>query len=352
MKISKMNPELLSSIKMIPRYEDNPARLSPGTKVSRITIDKYEGISLINRKHYYRCHCDCGCEEDLIIEEGTIKNTGKPGRNQILSCGCGSLERTLKASAARKKNKYSNKYKAVSIYYAIRERCYCTTYRKYYKYGGRGIKMCPEWEDLEHGLDNFCDWMYNVAGYSDDLEYASVDRINNNESYSPSNCRLLTYIGQSNNKDQNLNYIWYNQPYNAAELANIFMCGDYCIRTMINSNRSVHELLQSQYYQDKIRKGTLLDPTTEGMHVTPKAFAIVPFRFVDHVEVGERSRWRQNQMYSNKEIQQIGLNTLAEKIRLEEKEAGKAIKPFQFINSGSTDFLLNTYIDTQNYRYV
>jgi YHS domain-containing protein len=79
-------------------------------------------------------------------------------------------------------------------YYAWRNmlmRCLVPTTKFYALYGGRGIKVCERWKTFE----NF--WQDMKVGYSAHL---TLDRLDTNGNYEPSNCRWATSKEQSLNR--------------------------------------------------------------------------------------------------------------------------------------------------------
>lgn len=86
------------------------------------------------------------------------------------------------------------------LYYKIKARCYNPNQAHYSLYGGKGIKMCREWEG---SYVSFRDWSYS-NGYKDGLQ---IDRINPKGNYSPDNCRWVTTSEQARNKSNNIKYL-------------------------------------------------------------------------------------------------------------------------------------------------
>lgn len=117
----------------------------------------------------WKCRCDCG--NIKIVRHGDLRN------GSTVSCGCYNYE---KEPAARTHG-YSNT-KLGKVFEGMKQRCNNPNNKNYEKYGGRGIKICTEW------LNNpkkFFDWAIK-NGYKEGL---SIDRIDVNGNYKPSNCR-------------------------------------------------------------------------------------------------------------------------------------------------------------------
>ncbi len=159
-----------------------------GCRYGKLTVIKEVGVNKYGKK-LWECECDCG---NKVIHSSSELNYGR-----VKSCGC------LKHESGEMRKKYNARDRKLYFRWSnIKGRCYNPNDPAYNNYGGRGIKMCPEWE-----MDFFAfrDWSIE-NGYN---ELLSIDRIDNNKGYSPDNCRWTDHKTQSNNRRSN-HYITIN----------------------------------------------------------------------------------------------------------------------------------------------
>ena len=123
----------------------------------------------------------------------------------------------------------------------MRQRCHNSKNRGYKNYGARGITVCDEWLDKEAGFMNFYNWaMQN--GYQDGL---SIDRINTDGNYEPSNCRWVDMKTQNNNKRNNV-YITYKDTTKTLKGWSDYLGINYkCLESRLRSGWSTEKLLMT-----------------------------------------------------------------------------------------------------------
>lgn len=172
-----------------------------GDKFNRlIVIDKTNEKS--NNSYLWLCKCDCGNEIKVKKWNLTSGNTK--------SCGCLKIE-NIKIAAQRNITHGMRHTKIYKIWESMKRRCNSEKTERYASYGGRGITYCEEWERFEP----FYEWA-KVSGYEEGL---SIDRIDVNGNYEPSNCRWVTLEKQSFNKTNNRKVSYEDKELTIGELA-------------------------------------------------------------------------------------------------------------------------------------
>lgn len=157
------------------------------TKLIDLTGQKFGRLLVIgktetkNKITYWHCVCECGKEKDvssMALRDG-----------RVVSCGCFSAERIGNLSRTHGKSDT----RLYDIWSGIKQRCYNSNRKSYSDYGKRGILMCDEWKN---DFMIFYKWALE-NGYTENM---SIDRIDVNGNYEPSNCRWVTDEEQRLNK--------------------------------------------------------------------------------------------------------------------------------------------------------
>ena len=146
-----------------------------GQRFGKLVVIKYAGKEERGRS-LWLCQCDCG-NQKVVKARHLLHNDAK-------SCGCSQHQkpRTTTEDDRRLGDTLQN----------MKARCNNPNNIHYKNYGGRGITVCEEWQHV----DKFREWAYN-NGYKPGL---TIDRIDVNGNYEPSNCRWITMQEQQFNK--------------------------------------------------------------------------------------------------------------------------------------------------------
>lgn len=150
------------------------------------TGDRYGRLAIVDeivrreKGRFFLCQCDCGSES--VVRLGHLRN------GHTKSCGC--LQSEAIVTTATTHGLYSHPLH--SVWAGMKQRCNDKNDQSYERYGGRGIAVCQKWNK---SFKAFHSW--GIAnGYQKGL---TIERVDNNGSYEPSNCMWIPQSEQSKN---------------------------------------------------------------------------------------------------------------------------------------------------------
>ena len=152
-----------------------------GKRFGSLRVIAYHGK---NKHKIATWFCECDCGGISIVPSGSLVC------GFTKSCGCYGKEHP---SHLKHGGRGTRLYE---IWKGMNERCKTPSSCSYANYGGRGIRVCAEWGDYAA----FRDWSI-ANGYTDRL---TIDRIDNDGNYEPSNCRWTTKKQQARNTSRTI----------------------------------------------------------------------------------------------------------------------------------------------------
>lgn len=194
-----------------------------GKKYANLTVISFAGVS--GRYATFLCKCDCGRE---TVVRGSDLRTGN-----TKSCGKCKTERHGMCRS-----------RLYNIWIHIKRRTNNPNAQFYEDYGGRGIKICDEWNK---SFLSFKEWAES-SGYSDKL---TIERIDVNGNYCPENCKWIPLKEQANNRRTTVNITFNGETMNLSQWAKRLGMNFGTLQTRYKNGWSVEEMLTRKVRERK-----------------------------------------------------------------------------------------------------
>lgn len=192
------------------------------------TFNKLTVIELLplvpNKPRKWKCICSCG---------STATTTSYALRSgHTKSCGCIQKEKIKTLNLSHGKTGSAE----IKIWYKMRDRCMNPKSKSYKHYGARGISICNRWMDSSLFLSDMG---------TRPSPHHSIDRIDVNGNYEPSNCRWTTHTQQANNRRNTKQYTYNNDTKTIPEWCKALNLNYKNVNLRISQKWSIHRALST-----------------------------------------------------------------------------------------------------------
>jgi hypothetical protein len=193
-------------------------------RLINIAGNKYHRLTVLHviKGNSWVCRCDCG--KEINTKAYDLKS------GHTKSCGCLKSELSSQRFMKHGALKAYKRTKEYLIWANMKNRCANPTQASYKNYGARGIKVCARWNRFE----NFISDMGKRPS-----DKHSLDRIDNNGNYAPSNCRWATKEEQVANKRPRIDAILY-EGKSVTQWAKELNIAKYIIYARLKRHNTVH----------------------------------------------------------------------------------------------------------------
>lgn len=168
-----------------------------GRKFARLTVIKEAGRNK-HRRITWLCECECGRE--VVVLGSHLRN------GNTKSCGCYHPDHKREPHGKCRTDEYI-------VWRGMKERCNNKNNSHYKDYGGRGIQVCDRW------INSFSNFLSDMGKRPSSKH--TLDRVDVNGNYEPSNCRWSTVEEQSSNKRNSVKIIHDGKEMTVPQIAKL-----------------------------------------------------------------------------------------------------------------------------------
>lgn len=184
----------------------NKQSVTEGNQYGKLTVKKFLDEDKWN--HYWVTYCDCGNKSVR-----TSKYLLSKKRGISASCGCEKTKWLAKRNRSTASQGGLSNTTEYRIWTQMKTRCFNNNHVHFGRYGGRGISIHKAWL----GSGGFMQFLKDM-GNRPSLKH-TLDRIDNNGNYTPTNCKWSTHKEQCNNRSTSVKYLIDGEKLSVSQIA-------------------------------------------------------------------------------------------------------------------------------------